>query len=143
MVAIFTLYFFYYSKEVNGPPNNGQDVHMNGIMSDTEMEVDSETAEKENEESLSKLELTEGQTATESGVTKKKRKRKKKDSELEADNVLEEITVSAGICGGERSRKKSKKLKCCSFIVITLLILMFSFASYKIRSNRFRFSSIR
>lgn len=95
-------------KEVNGPPNNGQDVHMNGIMSDTEMEVDSETAEKENEESLSKLEQTEGQTATESGVTKKKRKRKKKDSELEADNVLEEITVSAGICGGERSRKKRK-----------------------------------
>ncbi|XP_066469624.1 transcription factor TFIIIB component B'' homolog isoform X2 [Tiliqua scincoides] len=95
-------------KDVNGQSHHGQDDHQNGKMSDAEMEVDSGTAEKENEASLSVLEQAEGQTAAESGVAKKKRKRKKKDSEQEADNVPEEKTISAEMPEGKRSRKRRK-----------------------------------
>ncbi|XP_008101180.2 transcription factor TFIIIB component B'' homolog [Anolis carolinensis] len=89
------------AKVVNGQPSYGPE---NFQISDTEMEVDAETAEKENEV----LEQAEGQTVTESVVTKKKRKRKKKDSEHETDNPLEERTTSEEMAEGERLRKKSK-----------------------------------
>ncbi|KAJ6669817.1 hypothetical protein lerEdw1_000366 [Lerista edwardsae] len=96
------------AKDVSGQTNHGQDDHQNGRMSDAELEVDSGTAEKENEESLSILEQAEGQTAAESGVAKKKRKRKRKDSEQEADNISEGRTIFAEMSEGERSRRKTK-----------------------------------
>lgn len=86
----------------NGQSSLGQD-DQNTSISDTEMEADCGTAEKENEESLSILEQTEGQTVTESVVMKKKRKKKKKDSEQEAENLSESVE-------GERLRKESKNL---------------------------------
>nr|XP_060617678.1 transcription factor TFIIIB component B'' homolog [Anolis sagrei ordinatus] len=92
-------------KVVNGQSSHGQDDFQ---ISETEMEVDAETAEKENEVSPSILEQAEGQTMTESVVTKKKRKRKKKDSEHETDNPLEERTTPEEMVEGERLRKKRK-----------------------------------
>ncbi|XP_053150853.1 transcription factor TFIIIB component B'' homolog isoform X2 [Hemicordylus capensis] len=94
------------AKTVNGQPNRGQDDHQNVRISDEEMEVDSGTAEKENEESLSILEQSEGQTVTESVMTKKRRKRKKRDSELEAENSSEERNIPADMSEGQRTRKE-------------------------------------
>ncbi|XP_062983985.1 transcription factor TFIIIB component B'' homolog [Elgaria multicarinata webbii] len=96
------------AKVVNGQINHGQDDLQNARMSDAEMEVDAETAEKENEESPSILEQAEGQAVTESIVTKKKRKRKKKDSEYEAENLPEERIIPAEMAERETSRKKRK-----------------------------------
>ncbi|KAH0628047.1 hypothetical protein JD844_008717 [Phrynosoma platyrhinos] len=84
-----------------------EDLQSAGI-SDTEMEVDAETAEKENEVSPSILEQTEGQATTESVVIKKKRKKKKKHSEHETENLPEERTTSEEMAEGERLRKKRK-----------------------------------
>uniref|UniRef100_A0A2D4J9W4 Uncharacterized protein n=1 Tax=Micrurus lemniscatus lemniscatus TaxID=129467 RepID=A0A2D4J9W4_MICLE len=74
-----------------------------------EIEVDAETAEKENEESPSILEQAKEQTVIESAVTKKKRKRKKKDSEQETDN-LEERNISTEMIEEKRTRKKRKNI---------------------------------
>lgn len=97
------------AKVTNGQPSLGQD-DQNVSISDAEMEVDCGTAEKENEESLSILEQTEGQTGTESMVMRKKRKKKKKDSEQETENLSEGKTVPSESVEGERLRKESKNL---------------------------------
>ncbi|XP_044302364.1 transcription factor TFIIIB component B'' homolog isoform X3 [Varanus komodoensis] len=96
------------AKIVNGQTSHGQDDLQNARMSDAEMEVDAETAEKENEESPSILEQAEGQAVAESVVMKKKRKKKKKDSECEAENLPEERNIPAEMAEKERSRKKKK-----------------------------------
>ncbi|XP_025033535.1 transcription factor TFIIIB component B'' homolog isoform X2 [Python bivittatus] len=97
-------------KVVNGQSNHGHDEHQDGRTSDMEIEVDAETAEKENEESPSILEQAEEQTVIESTVTKKKRKRRKKDSEQETENLLEERTIPAEMVEEERTRKKRKNI---------------------------------
>ncbi|XP_015666271.1 transcription factor TFIIIB component B'' homolog, partial [Protobothrops mucrosquamatus] len=71
-------------KVVNGQSNHGPDGHQDGRSSDMEIEVDAETAEKENEESPSILEQAKEQTVIESAVTKKKRKRKKSRKEKQS-----------------------------------------------------------
>ncbi|KAL8203706.1 UNVERIFIED_CONTAM: hypothetical protein K2H54_059984 [Gekko kuhli] len=93
------------AKVTNGQPNLGQD-DQNASISDAEMEVDCGTAEKENEESLSILEQTEGQTVTDSVVMKKKRKKKKKDSEQDTENLSEGKTIPSESVEGERLRKE-------------------------------------
>ncbi|XP_063149216.1 transcription factor TFIIIB component B'' homolog [Candoia aspera] len=97
-------------KVVNGQSNHGQDEHQDGRTSDMEIEIDAETAEKENEESPSILEQAEEQTVIESTVTKKKRKRRKKDFDQETENLLEERTIPAEIVEEERTRKKRKNI---------------------------------
>ncbi|XP_042303749.1 LOW QUALITY PROTEIN: transcription factor TFIIIB component B'' homolog [Sceloporus undulatus] len=97
-------------KVVNGQPSYGQEDLQSAGISDTEMEVDAETAEKENEVSSSILEQAEGQTMTELVVPKKKRKKKKKHSEHETENLPEERTTSEEMAEGERSRKKRKNV---------------------------------
>lgn len=104
-------------KVVNGQSNHGLDDHQDGRSSDMEIEVDAETAEKENEESPSILEQVKEQTVIESALTKKKRKRKKKDSEQETDNLLEERIIPAEMMEEKRTRKKSKLLKCYCCII--------------------------
>lgn len=113
-------------KVVNGQSNHGPDEHQDGRSSDMEIEVDAETAEKENEESPSILEQAKEQTVIESAVTKKKRKRKKKDSEQETDN-LEERVIPTEMMEEKRTRKKSKLLKCCCYITE---ILCLDFANF-------------
>ncbi|KAM3844551.1 transcription factor TFIIIB component B'' homolog isoform 2-T2 [Vipera latastei] len=97
-------------KVVNGQSNHGLDDHQDGRSSDMEIEVDAETAEKENEESPSILEQVKEQTVIESALTKKKRKRKKKDSEQETDNLLEERIIPAEMMEEKRTRKKRKNI---------------------------------
>ncbi|XP_060091762.1 transcription factor TFIIIB component B'' homolog [Heteronotia binoei] len=96
------------AKVINGQPSLGQD-DQNANISDAEMEVDCGTAEKENEESFSILEQTEGQTVNES-VMKKKRKKKKKDSEQEAENLSEGKTIPSESVEGERLRKERESV---------------------------------
>ncbi|XP_026574075.1 transcription factor TFIIIB component B'' homolog isoform X2 [Pseudonaja textilis] len=97
-------------KVVNGQSNHGPDEHQDGRSSDMEIEVDAETAEKENEESPGILEQAKEQTVIESAVTKKKRKRKKKDSEQETDNLLEERNIPTETMEEKRTRKKRKNI---------------------------------
>nr|XP_056703938.1 transcription factor TFIIIB component B'' homolog [Euleptes europaea] len=97
------------AKLTNGHPSLGQD-DQNVRISDAEIEVDCGTAEKENEESLSILEQTEGQTVTESGVMKKKRKKKKKDSEQGAENLPEGKSIPSESVEGERLRMERKSI---------------------------------
>ncbi|XP_032070346.1 transcription factor TFIIIB component B'' homolog isoform X2 [Thamnophis elegans] len=97
-------------KVVNGQSNHGPDEHQDGRSSDMEIEVDAETAEKENEESPSILEQAKEQTVIESAVTKKKRKRKKKDSEQETDNLLEERNIPTEMMEEKTTRKKRKNI---------------------------------
>ncbi|XP_070599220.1 transcription factor TFIIIB component B'' homolog isoform X3 [Erythrolamprus reginae] len=97
-------------KVVNGQSNHGLDEHQDGRSSDMEIEVDAETAEKENEESPSILEQAKEQTVTESTVTKKKRKRKKKDSEQETDNLLEERVIPTEMMEEKKTIKKRKDI---------------------------------
>ncbi|ETE69968.1 Transcription factor TFIIIB component B''-like protein, partial [Ophiophagus hannah] len=92
-------------KVVNGQSNHSPDEHQDGRSSDMEIEVDAETAEKENEESPSILEQAKEQTVIESAVMKKKRKRKKKDSEQETDNLLEERNIPIEMMEEKRTRK--------------------------------------
>ncbi|XP_015269450.1 PREDICTED: transcription factor TFIIIB component B'' homolog [Gekko japonicus] len=93
------------AKVTNGQPSLEQD-DQNANISDAEMEVDCGTAEKENEESLSILEQTEGQAVTDSVVMKKKRKKKKKDSEQDTENLSEGKTIPSESVEGERLRKE-------------------------------------
>ncbi|XP_058024900.1 transcription factor TFIIIB component B'' homolog [Ahaetulla prasina] len=97
-------------KVVNGQNIHGPDEHQDGRSSDMEIEVDAETAEKENEESPSILEQAKEQTVIESAVTKKKRKRKKKDSEQETDNLLEERNIPTEMMEEKMTRKKRKNI---------------------------------
>ncbi|XP_039176669.1 transcription factor TFIIIB component B'' homolog isoform X2 [Crotalus tigris] len=97
-------------KVVNGQSNHGPDDHQDDRSSDMEIEVDAETAEKENEESPSILEQAKEQTVIESAVTKKKRKRKKKDTEQETDNLLEERIIPAEMMEEKRTRKKRENI---------------------------------
>lgn len=94
------------AKATNGQPSCDQDARR----SDAEMEVDAETAEKENEEALSLLDQMKegGQVVTEPVVMKKKKKRKKKDSEQEPENPSDGKAAPAEITEGKGSRKKSK-----------------------------------
>ncbi|XP_048359093.1 transcription factor TFIIIB component B'' homolog isoform X3 [Sphaerodactylus townsendi] len=97
------------AKLTSGQPSHGQD-DQDVRISDAEIEVDSGTAEKENEESLSILEPTEGQTVTESMVMKKKRKKKRKDSEQGAENLSERKTIPPEAVEGERLRMERKSI---------------------------------
>ncbi|XP_034297069.1 transcription factor TFIIIB component B'' homolog isoform X2 [Pantherophis guttatus] len=97
-------------KVVNGQSNHGPDEHQDSRSSDMEIEVDAETAEKENEESPSILEQAKEQTVIESAVTKKKRKRKKKDSEQETDNLLEERNIPTEMMEEKMTKKKRKNI---------------------------------
>ncbi|XP_077203559.1 transcription factor TFIIIB component B'' homolog isoform X2 [Paroedura picta] len=96
-------------KVTKGQPSLGQD-DQDASISDEEMEADCGTAEKENEETLSILEQTEGQTVTESVVIKKKRKRKKKDSEQETENLSEEKISPSESVEGEKLMKERKSV---------------------------------
>ncbi|KAM9138338.1 transcription factor TFIIIB component B'' homolog isoform 2-T2 [Pangshura tecta] len=96
------------AKVVSGEADNDQDDPPGIRISDAETEVDAETAEKENEESLSVSEQTEEQIILEPVTTKKRRKKKKKDdSELEVENLAEEgASPPKPAQGGKSSNKK-------------------------------------
>lgn len=127
LFGIPLLNIVYLDKVVNGQSNHGPDEHQDGRSSDMEIEVDAETAEKENEESPSILEQAKEQTVIESAVTKKKRKRKKKDSEQETDNLLEERNIPTEMMEEKMTKKKSKLLKCYYY---TTEILCLDFANF-------------
>ncbi|XP_074060313.1 transcription factor TFIIIB component B'' homolog isoform X2 [Macrotis lagotis] len=102
------------NRVASGEVEDDPDGSPNSRISDMEgTEVDAETVEKENDQSLN---IT-GQTISESLVNRKKRKRKKKDDtdEQEVENISKESTDPSDTSKGEKPNKK----KCQLLVTIT------------------------